>query len=45
MYEEDLVDCLELILDSIGLIETRFQNIPSPGQQIYPACPVKSEGH
>ena len=30
MYEEEIVDCLELILDSIGLIETRFQNIPSP---------------
>ena len=30
MYEEEIVDCLELILDSIGLIETRLQNIPSP---------------
>ena len=31
MHEEEISDCLDLMLDSIKLIESRFQKVGSPG--------------
>jgi uncharacterized protein with HEPN domain len=32
MHEEEIADCLALMLDSIKLIESRFQKVGSPGE-------------
>ena len=32
MHEEEIADCLTQMLDSIKLIESRFQKVGSPGE-------------
>ena len=32
MHEDEIVDCVDLMLESIKLIESRFQQVGSPGE-------------